>query len=74
MRRAADFFKAEEWPEQHEWLQANLETFHKVFAPRVMRLETLDQESAVVHELEDNWAVLRQNSFTCSFNNLGNGM
>ncbi len=39
LRRSADFFKAEEWPGQHEWLRTNLETFHKVFAPLVMKLE-----------------------------------
>ena len=39
LRRSADFFNAEDWPGQHEWLRTNLETFHKVFAPLVMRLE-----------------------------------
>jgi hypothetical protein len=50
LRRNADFFKTEEWPEQHEWLRTNLETFHKVFAPRVMRLENSVQESTMAHE------------------------
>ena len=53
LRRNADFFNTEEWPGQHEWLRANLETFHKVFAPRVMRLENSDRESALAQEVED---------------------
>jgi len=53
LRRNADFFKTEECPEQHTWLRTNLETFHKVFEPRVMRLENSVQESTMAHELED---------------------
>ncbi|HKS29040.1 MAG TPA: DUF4268 domain-containing protein [Pyrinomonadaceae bacterium] len=30
----------QDWPSQHEWLQEKLELFHRVFAPRVQRLES----------------------------------
>lgn len=43
LRRSADFFNQAEWPGQHEWLRTNLETFHRVFAPRVRKLEPLFQ-------------------------------
>jgi hypothetical protein len=53
LRRAADFFKTEEWPRQREWPRTNPETFRKVFAPRVKRLENSDQETAVAHVSKD---------------------
>lgn len=33
IREDADFRKQELWSGQHEWLQANLESFHKIFSP-----------------------------------------
>jgi hypothetical protein len=29
----------EDWPEQHAWLQAKLEAFHRVFTPRIKDLD-----------------------------------
>jgi hypothetical protein len=39
IRLSSNFLDREEWPKQHEWLRANLEAFHRVFAPRVRTLE-----------------------------------
>jgi hypothetical protein len=35
----ADFLDNHLWPQQHEWLRKNLETFHKVFAPIIKALD-----------------------------------
>jgi len=35
----ANFLDSEHWPEQHAWLQKQLETFHKVFGPIVKTLD-----------------------------------
>ena len=39
LRQDADFLNSELWPEQHQWLKENLETFHGVFGPFVKNLE-----------------------------------
>jgi len=39
VRQAADFYDAEKWPEQHEWLRINLEKMHQVFAARIKQLD-----------------------------------
>ena len=31
-----------DWDKQHQWLCERLETFHKVFSPRVKRLDASD--------------------------------
>ena len=41
-RRTADITNREGWRAQHEWLRANLEKFHEVFAPRVKKLDAAD--------------------------------
>jgi hypothetical protein len=37
-RSNSDPSQHEDWPEQHAWLQRNLEAFHKVFGPRIKEL------------------------------------
>lgn len=39
VRQSADFFNRSLWPQQHEWLRQRLERFHRVFGPRVRRLD-----------------------------------
>ncbi|MDQ3817556.1 MAG: DUF4268 domain-containing protein [Acidobacteriota bacterium] len=39
VRQSTDFTDAEKWPEQHEWLRANLEKMHRVFAARIKQLD-----------------------------------
>jgi uncharacterized protein DUF4268 len=41
-RRDADLKDRETWPELHQWLRENLETFDKVFRMRVKRLSPAD--------------------------------
>lgn len=42
LRTDLDPTKRETWPEQHRWLLDKLETFRKVFAPRVKTLDAAD--------------------------------
>lgn len=37
-----DFTNKGEWPQQHEWLQTNIEMFHKAFASRIKTLNAED--------------------------------
>jgi len=37
-----DVDKREEWPAQHEWIAGMLEQFHRVFAPRIRSLHTVE--------------------------------
>lgn len=39
VRQPADFTDAQKWAEQHEWLRANLEKMHQVFAMRIKQLD-----------------------------------
>ncbi|PKN01533.1 MAG: DUF4268 domain-containing protein [Elusimicrobia bacterium HGW-Elusimicrobia-1] len=44
IRRNADFLDEKLWSQQHEWLREKLELFHKVFAPIIQGLETIEYE------------------------------
>jgi hypothetical protein len=36
---ASNFLDRTEWPQQQQWLRENLETFYRVFGPRVKQLD-----------------------------------
>ena len=46
-RSNSDLSRREEWPEQQAWLQNKLETFHKVFGPRIKELNADDYDPAL---------------------------
>lgn len=50
LRRPTDFTDRAQWPQQHEWLRSNLETFHRVFAPRVKQLDLSKVEISIEYQ------------------------
>ncbi len=54
LRKSANFLDPSEWPHQHEGLRENLEKFHRVFAPRVKRLDTKASNSLPTQDSADN--------------------
>lgn len=39
LRRSADISNQKDWSDQHEWLRSKLEALHRVFAPRIKKLD-----------------------------------
>jgi hypothetical protein len=39
VRQESNFQNRSAWPQQHEWLRGNLETFHRVFGSRIPQLD-----------------------------------
>lgn len=44
LRKSVDIANRESWPEQHDWLRANLEAFHSAFEGRVRKLALAEVE------------------------------
>jgi hypothetical protein len=52
VRRTADFFSEQLWPEQHQWLKERVELFHRVFLPYVDELRAVGGEAEPVSGLQ----------------------